>query len=125
MSSSDKSKKALTYDYGSASGKNTVDNNRANAAQNASKGNSVRGDVVLYWSPELRAKKGIDLINLGPENSGGWYVQTCIQGWEVGHGGYTKLHVMRSEPEEEQKGNEKGSQVKQGMSGMDSAVGRS
>jgi hypothetical protein len=93
----------MTYDYGSASDKNSVDNNRANAAQNASKGNSVRGDVTLLWSPGLRAKKGIELVNLGPENSGGWYVQTCIQGWEVGHGGSTKLHVMRSEPEQEQK----------------------
>jgi hypothetical protein len=105
----------LTYDYGSSSDTNSVDNNRANAAQNASKGKSVRGDVVLYWSPELRAKKGIEFDNLGPENSGGWYVQTCTHGWEEGHGGSTTLHVMRNEPDEKQEGNKKGSSVKQGM----------
>ncbi len=111
----------LTYDYGSSSDTNSVDNNRANAAQNAGKGNSVRGDVVLYWSPELRAKKGIDFDNVGPENSGGWYVQTCKHHWEVEHGGATTLHVMRNEPDQKQ---DQGKDGKSGKGSSDGAVSK-
>jgi hypothetical protein len=111
----------LVYDYGSSSGTNSVDNNRANAAQNAAKGNSVRGDVNLYWSPELRAKKGIDFDNVGPENSGGWYVQACKHHWEAEHGGSTTLHVMRNEPDQKQ---DQGKDGKGGKGSVDGAVSK-
>jgi ribosomal protein S16 len=95
--------KDLVYHAGSISDTNSVDNNRANNLQNNANDFSVTGVVELVWSPELRAKKCITVVNCGPENSGDWYVKKCEHHFSVASGGRTRLTLSRYEPEQEQK----------------------
>jgi len=95
--------KDLVYHAGSISDTNSVDNNRANNLQNSANDFSVTGVVELVWSPELRAKKCITVVNCGPENSGDWYVKKCEHYFSVASGGRTRLTLSRYEPEKEQK----------------------
>ena len=52
-------------------------------------------ELLLLGYPRLKAKICINVLNIGPDASGKWYVQTVEQGWSVEHGYLTKAMCIR------------------------------
>ena len=64
---------------------------------NAAASESIYGKIELKGIPQLRAKKGITILNVGPDYSGKWYVKGVDHEWDVKKGYYTVADLLRDQ----------------------------
>ena len=82
---------------GGKGGGNTVDENRLDNARNKSSENNVTGKLRLRNYPELKAKEGVTILNVGSAASGLWYVKDVTHTWDVKSGLLTTADLLRTD----------------------------
>lgn len=68
---------------------NANDKNRGNDSGGKGGQDPVKATIKLIGYPELKAKKNIKIVNVGPEASGTYYVKQCRHHIAKGGGNYT------------------------------------
>ena len=95
---SDSSQKDNQGEGGNSEPKNSINDNRCNAARNQAASLNFVGHLSLVGYPLLEVGKGVQIFNTDPEANGHWYVKSITQKWDCEQGYTTEAQLLRTQP---------------------------